>query len=112
MGFRAALSRNIMRFNLAVADSWVGAWFKLDDGRSIDRRTGAIFTVRFRLVSTLAHAERQMGTAPLPSIFFFYRTDRTSCRDDNVCGHGVHHLRQRIYHLCYWWHLRMWRHAR
>lgn len=46
MGFRDAFSCSIARLNLAVADSWVGAWFKLDDGRSLDRRTGAVFTVR------------------------------------------------------------------
>lgn len=49
MGFRDAFSRNITRLNLAVADSRVGVWFKLDDGRSLDRRTGAVFTVRYVL---------------------------------------------------------------
>jgi len=48
MGFRDAFSRSITRLNLAVADSWVGTWFKLDDGRSLDRRTGAVFTTELR----------------------------------------------------------------
>ncbi|KAF8309293.1 xanthine/uracil permease, partial [Clavulina sp. PMI_390] len=38
----------VTRLNFAVADSWVGVWFKLDDGESMGRRTGAVFTTELR----------------------------------------------------------------
>ena len=45
--FRLALSERIDDLNLAVARGWAGAWFKLDDGETPGRRTGAAFTVSF-----------------------------------------------------------------
>lgn len=47
MVFGRSLNDALLRLNLAAADSFLGSWFGLDDGRSLGRRTGAVFTVRF-----------------------------------------------------------------
>ena len=75
MGFRDAFSRSITRLNLAVADSWVGTWFKLDDGRSLDRRTGAVFTVRCVLHCPASLGKPNAHTPACLSTFFVMQTE-------------------------------------